>query len=247
MNEQTLYQFHLSLIPNLVAELFFFIPENEFRPDIREKLDFLKKYDLLDTVLVFDEYQGPLLYENTRSNKKLLMKESELEKNIFKLLEKKSEDKAHEFNYVLNKYFEFVETLFYMIKWMYNNPIKTIQKDSNLSGIFYIQFTNYKNHFETLVKTFYDSKEAIPKGNFNAHYIIDTYFPDVANNFKKKNNINTRSLNLEKWLKSLKTTSSKKQPNAQLVMGNKDKKPLITEVEAEKILLQRFFNVDKKQ
>ena len=243
MSEETLHKFHLSLIPNLIEELFFFIPEKEIRPDIIEKLDFLKKYNFLEKVLVFDKYQGPLHYEKGRSNKQLLLKESDLEKNIFKLLEKKSEGKAHEFNYVLNKYFEFVEAMFYMINWMYYNPTQIIQNDRNLSGIFYIQFTSYKNHFETLVKTFYASKETIPKGNFNVHYIIDTYFPDVVNSFKQNNNLDINSLTVDE---NLKTTTYKKAAITPLLKGEKDKKSLITEAEAEKILLQTFFNVGRK-
>lgn len=243
MSKQTLHQFHLSLIPNLVTELFFFIPENKLSPDVLEKLDFLKKYNFLDKVLVFDEYEGPIYYDKGRSKKKLVMKESDLEKNIFKLLEKKSEDKAHEFNYVLNKYFEFVETMFHMIKLMYHHPIEIIKKDSNLSGIFYMQFLSYKKHFESLVKTFYENREAIPKGNFNAHQIIDTYFPDVVNNLKKKNNLNTKNVNFEKLLKSLKVNTSKKTSVNQHKASKKDRKMLITEAEAEKRLLQTFFNV----
>ena len=245
MSEETLYQFHLSLIPNLVKELFFFIPEKGIRPDIIEKLDVLKKYNFLDTVLFFDEYKGPIHYTKGSSNKYVLLKESDLEKNIFKLLEKKSQGKEHEFNYVLNKYFEFVETMFYMIKWMYNNSTEIIKNDSNLSNIFYIQFTSYKNHFKTLVKTFYDSKETIPRGNFNAHFVIDTHFPDVVKSFKKNNDINI--LNFEQAFKKLNLDTSKKTaPSPPITINKKDKKSLLTEKEAEKILLQTFFNVGEK-
>ena len=242
MSEQTLHQFHLNLIPNLIKELYFFIPEEEIRPDIIETLDALKKYNFLNTVLVFDEYEGPIHYVAGRSNKQIILKEGDLEKNIFKLLEKKSEGKMHEFNFVLNKYFEFVETMFYIVKWMYHNPIEMIQTDSNLTGIFYVQYESYKKHFEVLVKTFYDSKETIPKGNFNAHDIIDTYFPDVVNNFKKKG----PSLILENWIKKFKTKTPEKTTTPPLPTNKKDKKPLITEAIAEKILLKTFFNIGKK-
>lgn len=245
MSEETLHKFHLSLIPNLFKELFFFIPEKEIRPDVIEKLDFLKEYNFLNKVLVFDEYQGPIHFEKGRSNKQLLLKGSDLEKNIFKLLEKKSEGKTHEFNYVLTKYFEFVETMFYMINWMYYNPTLAIKSDSNLSGIFYFQFTSYKNHFETLVKTFYESKESIPKGNFNAHHVIEIYFPDVVNSFKQKNNLDISSLIVDKSSKNLKTTP-KRTSSILPLQDKKVKKALITEAEAEKNLLQTFFNIGEK-
>jgi hypothetical protein len=69
------------------------------------KLDFFKTTNVFNKVFVFDHYQDPMEYKKTRNNKQLLLKVNELDRNVFNLLEKKSEVKEHEFDYVLERYF----------------------------------------------------------------------------------------------------------------------------------------------
>ncbi|PKQ44524.1 hypothetical protein [Confluentibacter flavum] len=236
MSKPTLHQFYLSLIPNLVSELFFFIPKNEIREDIIEKLDFLKTNDIFNKVYVIDYYQGPIEFKKGRDNRRLLLKESDLDKNMFQLLEKKSDVPPHEFNYVLDKYFELAECLFYITHWMDNNITQILQVDDTSAGIFYLQYTSYKKHFEILVKNLYPTKDIIPKGNFNALELIDTYFPDITSQYNISTDYPTlthstleRGRGQEEKLPPLKKTK---------------KSPLITDIEAEKILLEKVFNLD---
>ncbi|WP_166963273.1 hypothetical protein [Yeosuana marina] len=245
MSKQTLHQFYLDLIPNLLNELFFFLSKNEIREDIIEKVDFFKKYDVLDKVYVIDYYQGPIEYKKGRNNNRVLLKGSNLEQNIFNLIEKRSEANKQEFDYVLNKYFELVEYLFFATNWMNTNLAQIVQTDDTVIGLFHLQFMNYKKHFEALVRQFYPNREAIPKGNFNAHEIIETYFPDVLKSLEQNNSLKSNINNAEKKTTELNnathlaTTTDKKTKST-------DKKVLITEEEAEKILLKTFFNINIK-
>ena len=68
---------------------------------------------------------------------------------------------------------------------MDTNINQILQPNDTTTGIFYIQSLNYKKHFENLVKNFYPTKDIIPKGNFNALELIETYFPDIASQYNK--------------------------------------------------------------
>lgn len=237
MNKLSLHQFYLSLIPNLVSELFFFIPKNEIRADFIEKLDFLETTDIFNKIYVVDYYQGPIAFKMGRNNQPLLLKESDLDKNVFQLLEKKSAIPPHEFNYVLDKYFELAECLFFVTHWMDTNINQILQPNDTTTGIFYIQSLNYKKHFENLVKNFYPTKDIIPKGNFNALELIETYFPDIASQYNKPTEHHTLTH----------TTSDSVRTEKQPPTKKTKKTPLITDTEAEKILLEQIFNVDFKK
>ena len=244
MSKKPLYQFYLDLIPNLLNELFFFLPKKEIREDIIEKVDFFKNHDILNRIYVIDYYQGPIEYKKGRNNNRILLKGSKLEQNIFNVIEKKSKVEKQEFNYVLNKYFELVEYLFYATNWMNTNLTQIVQTEDSVIGLFHLQFIDYKKHFETLVKNFYPNKEEIPKGNFNTHQIIETYFPDVSksleqNNALKSNNNKEKKTTILNNATQLATTTDKKAKST-------DGKVLITEEEAENILLKTFFNINIK-
>lgn len=223
----------MGLITNVVSELFFFIPKDEIRSDIIEKLDFLNSTNIFNTIYVVDCYKGPIEFKRGRDNTRLLLKENDLDKNIFGLLEKKSEVPEHEFNYVLDKYFELAECLFYITNWMYANITKIIQ-DGAATGIFYMQSLSYKKHFEILVKNFYPTKDIVPKGNFNALELIETYFPDIAGQYNKHREHTTITPTPTESVVVEKPPALKKTKRT----------PLVTEVEAEIILLEQVFNVD---
>jgi hypothetical protein len=236
MSKPSLHDYYLSLISNLVSELFFFIPKDEIREDIIEKLDFLKTTDIFNKAYVIDYYQGPMEYKKGRSNKHLLLKESYLERNMFSLLEKKSDVKSYEFNYVLEKYFELTECLFYITNWMNINSKQLNKYDEAISGIFYFQSLNYKKHFETLIKNFYPSKDIIPKGNFNALKLIETYFPDILTQYNKPKQIS----------QTIPTAIEEQQDKSNLLQRKAKKQPLITDDEAESVLMKNIFNLDTK-
>ncbi|WP_170309803.1 hypothetical protein, partial [Seonamhaeicola maritimus] len=225
-------------MPNLLRELYFFIPETQIPKDIIEKLDVFKKHIGLNTVYVIDYHKGPMLYTSDRDAIEITIKSSKLEKNLFNLVEKKSAANPIEFTYILDKYFELVETLFYITDWMYTHLATHIKDVTHVKDLFYLQFVYYKKHFEAVVKTFYPNRAAIPKGNFNAHKMMDTYFSDINNSLKVIATAPETS-NVIVQNKSLHTTiKTSKKP------AKKVKKPLVTEVEAERLLLHTFFNID---
>lgn len=247
MSEKDLYQFYLDLIPNLLTELFFFIPEKEIRPNIIEKIDFLKGHDVLNKVYVLDHYQGPIEHKKGRNNMNSFLKGAKLEKNMFALLEKKSDSKSHEFDYVLGKYFELVECMFYITGWMDTNITECVKTNNTVIGLFHLQFLDYKKHFETLVKQFYPNKETIPKGNFNAPKILETYFPDISKSLKTNNGMLFTVLGGQKERPGLSASNSEMPPQHHKMPKKKVKKQLVTEAEAEQILLRTFFNIKKNE
>ncbi len=233
MTKHSLYQFYLNLIPNLITELYFFIPEKEIRPDIVEEMTAITKYIHLNKVYVLDHHKGPIEYSKERNAIDTTLKGNKLEKNIFTLLEKKGNTKPHEFNYVLNKYFELVSVLFYITDWMNAHADEHVTTVICPNGLLHLQFFNFKKHFETIIKEFYPSEEAIPQGSFNAHKMIETYFSDISKGFKPIATIvvdKPMSLNLPN--------------NTQKATIIKTKKPLLTEVEAEKLLLKTIFGIE---
>ena len=88
-----------------------------------------------------------------------------------------------------------------------------------------------------LVKNFYLSREIIPKGNFNTLELIDKYFPDINGVFDKQK----RKPELIKH-----TTEEEKNENKITTSKRKKikKEALISELEAEKLILKAIFNLD---
>lgn len=238
MIKQSLREFYLSLFPNLTSGLLFFIPKNEISIEIIEKLDLLKTIHIFNKVFVVDNDYGPMEYIKGQTSKHFLFKESYLSNNIFSLLEKKSEVKSHEFDYTLEKYFELVECLFFITNWMNTNITQLGVYDEETKGLFYLQSHNYKKHFEILIKNFYTSKEIIPKGNFNTLELIDKYLPDISGFYNRKKERVPVTIELVK--------DNQNENEINKPQFNKSKKtPLISEAEAEYMLLKSIFNLDK--
>jgi hypothetical protein len=250
MSEKSLEKFYYDLIPKLWNELLFYIPNKGIPKKFIDKFENLQTQKIFNKIMVMDYHYGPITYKKGRDNKSALLKGSSLEKNIYKLLKKKSDTELYEFNYVLEEYFEQVECLFYITDWMNNNLNHILLVDDTVKGLFQIQFIYYKKHFKTLIKHFYPTKNEIPLGNFNDIEIIEKYFPDIIERYKKAGKTITNS--------SITLVEQEQNVGTQLKIINEDaiaskqllkkeKKPqLITEKEAEAILLERVFNVDLK-
>jgi hypothetical protein len=117
---------------------------------------------------------------------------------------------------------------------MNTNLAQIVQTDDTLTGLFLLQFMDYKRHFESMVRYFYPNKDIMPKGNFKALEFIETYFPDIASQYNK---------HMEHTTFTPTTTEGvveKKQP----ALKKTKKAPLVTEMEAEKILLEQVFNLN---
>lgn len=236
MNKNSLKQFYNSLFPNLWIELMFFFPEKQIHSKIREKFDFLKEKKILNKLFVLDNYKGPIEYVNGRDNKNLIFKHSGLSDNIFKLLEKKSSTKAFEFNYIIEKYFEQVDFLFFVSNWMLKNIDMLDNINDHITGCFIIQNNQYKKHYEEVIRHFYPNKSEIPKSQFNPSYLINNHF----SNLEKKYKLGEYEM-FDFNFKSNSTTFNNAKPISK--HPPKKKKPLITEDEATQAILKTYFGI----
>lgn len=236
MHKNAQHQFYNDLIPNLWTEFMFFIPENQIPKEVLDKVDFFKNHDVLNKLFVIDYDNGPMHYSNERDNKALLLKDSGLNENIFQLLEKKTKTEPHEFNYIIEKYYEQINFLFYVSNWMLLNIDSIGNVGDHEKGCFIIQNNQYKKHYTSIVKHFYPTKSEIPQSDFNSQHLIDTYFKDVSNGFT------TKPIEVPKeFVKPKSTIVKKKLPQKQ----EKKKTPLITEKDASIALLKAYFQINQ--
>jgi hypothetical protein len=87
------------------------------------------------------------------------------------------------------------------------------------------------------VKKFYPSRETIPKGDFNRLELIDKYFPDIKSLFDKQKKKPELTKDTKEEDKNENKIDSSKRENIK-------KEALISESEAEKILLKAIFKLD---
>jgi hypothetical protein len=236
MSETSLEKYFNSLLPNLYEELLFFIPDKDIPEDILQNIQSSIIRKVFNKLLIMDKYQGPIEYAKGRNAKLSFGKASELEKNTYSLLEKKREIHQIEFKFILDKYFEQIEFLVYITNWMNKNSNQVLEIDDAIRGLFQIQFTYYKKHFHTLLKHFYPNGEHVPQGNFNAVKIIERYYPNIS-----KQHIKTNHWNIPKVDNSVQEEALTKTAAAAKKVK---KQPLITEKEAEEVLLKTFFNIE---
>jgi len=245
MKRNALHDFYIGMIPTLVTDLFFYIPEEEVPPNLMEALEELKNHGLFDRVFLFDRYKGPVPYNEDSKSSSLLSMATNLEGNIFGLVEKKGEVTEDGFSFLINKYFRFAEGMLHLTRWMNENLERFFPADKRLKGLFRHQSENFRMHFETLVSTFYDSRASIPTQNFDTDHVIDKLFPDLANSFSEnrfvdiikisKKHITVPELTVPKG--TIKTPEKLPDKNKSL------KKAVVMESEAEKVLLQTYFGI----
>ncbi len=240
MVKTNLQQFYKALLPKLWNEFVFFIPKIELPAEIKKELEFLREYDLVNKSILFDVSIGPYVYEK-KHNIKVISKWSDLESNVFLLLEKRANSESYEFNYILEKYFEQSSCLFFLTDWLYKNVEQIEQVDNNISGLFMIQFTNYKKHFEEMVKHFYPNKDQMPFDRFNVNQLINDYLPDISKRFHKDEVPLLAEINEQKLNALPPLTYSPLKPKQSNI--KKKKKVLITEEEAKKVMLGSIFKI----
>ncbi|WP_047547327.1 hypothetical protein [Psychroserpens sp. Hel_I_66] len=244
MAKTKLHDYYISLIPNLVTGLLFYIPKTELPLEVIDELMKLANHDFFNQVFAFDEYRGPVEYNSKSSKKGLFSISANLEKKIFGLLEKKGEVSETEFKYLLEKYRFLVETLFSYSQWMNDNLGKLHQDNENLENLFRYQFSVYRKHLETVFSTFYDSRSVPSSQYFDSKKIIDEFFPDLAKSFSKdtvSGLLNTQKLTVAK-MDSPKQSSTVHQ--SMPPQEPKQKKSILSEEEAKKVLLKTYFGID---
>ncbi|APA63698.1 hypothetical protein [Maribacter sp. 1_2014MBL_MicDiv] len=244
MNKTSLELLYKNLISKLWEELLFFIPDNEVSNEFLENHKEIEFEKLRNKILVIDYYKGPTRYETGRDNYMIILKDSTLKKSTRQLLNAKANSNAQEFNYILELYFEQVECLHFITNWLNKNITQVLPQEDTILGLFKLQYNFHKSHFETILKQFYPDMQSLPKGNFNIGKSVESSLPHVSKLFYTRDiqNVIPGVSNLQEELhENLPTSTDKK------TQRSKNKKlPLISDSEAEAILLKRIFNIDSK-
>jgi len=238
MNKTKLYDFYIGLIPNVITGMVFYIPEKEIPSDFIDEFEELKKCNLFNKVFVFDEYKGPIYFENGSKLTGSMRLSVNLEKNMFSLVEKKETVTDGELKFLLKKYSKFLEVLVYFSQWMHDNFEGLFGIKNKLKIVFKNQLEHYTVHQKMLANTFYGLEKPTPKVSIGAKRIADDLFPDLTRSFSKEN----ISDFIRPSQSNVATLDSKTGlPNSRTV----PKKPLVDPKDAEKKLLQAYFGIQK--
>lgn len=244
MNKTSLELLYKNLISKLWEELLFFIPDNEVSNEFLENHKEIEFEKLRNKILVIDYYKGPKLYKTDRDNNLIILKNSSLKKSTRQLLNAKANFDEQEFSYILELYYEQVECLYFITNWLNKNVTQVLPQEDTILGLFKLQYNFHKSHFETILKQFYPDMQSLPKGNFNIGKSLASSFPHVSKLFYTRDTQNKIPgiSNLQEELNENLPTSTNKK-----TQRSKNKKlPLISDSEAETILLKRIFNIDSK-
>ena len=244
MNNTPLEILYKNLISRLWEELLFFIPDNEISNEFLENHEEIEFEKFRNKIIVIDYYKGPILYKTDRDNNLIILKNTSLKKSTRQLLNAKANFDEQEFSYILELYYEQVECLYFITNWLNKNITQVLPQEDTILGLFKLQYNFHKSHFETILKQFYPDMHSLPKGNFNIGKSLASSFPHVSKLFYTRvtQNVIPGVSNLQEELhENLPTSTNKK------TQRSKNKKlPLISDSEAETILLERIFNIDSK-
>lgn len=241
MNNTSLEILYKHLISSLWEELLFFIPDNKVSNEFLDNHREIELEKFQNKVMVIDYHMGPILYGTSRDNNLIIFKGSTLKKSTRQLLNAKASSDEMEFNYILELYYEQVECLYFITNWLNENIKQVLPQEDSIKGLFKLQYNFHKAHFETILKQFYPDMQSLPKGNFNIGKSLETSFPHLSNLFytRDKQNIVPGVSDLqENILENLPTSTNQKT----LIRKSKEQ-PIISDSEAEIILLKRIFKI----
>ncbi|APQ16725.1 hypothetical protein [Maribacter hydrothermalis] len=242
MNNMPLEILYKNLISRLWEELLFYIPDNEITNEFLENHKEIEFEKFRDKIIIIDYYKGPTLYELGRNNNQIILKSNTLKKSIRQLLNAKANSNEQEFNYILELYYEQVECIYFITNWLNVNITQVLPQEESILGLFKLQYNFHKSHFETILKQFYPDMQSLPKGNFNIGKSLESSLPQITKlfNTENKQKIIPEASNLqEDRQENLPTSINKKERKR-----NIKKPPIISDTEAETILLKRIFNID---
>ncbi|MEP3374693.1 MAG: hypothetical protein ABJL43_01125 [Maribacter dokdonensis] len=242
MNNTPLEILYKNLISRLWEELLFFIPDNEISNEFLENHEEIEFEKFRNKIIIIDYYKGPILYKTDRNNNLIILKNSSLKKSTRQLLNAKANFDEQEFSYILELYYEQVECLYFITNWLNKNITQVLSQEDSILGLFKLQHNFYKSHFETILKQFYPNIQSLPKGNFNIGKSLESSLPQITKLFNtdNKQNIILEASNLqEDRHENLPTSINKKEQKRKI-----KKPPIISDTEAETILLKRIFNID---
>ena len=242
MNNTPLEILYKNLISRLWEELLFFIPDNEISNDFLENHEEIEFEKFRGKIIVIDYDKGPTLYKTDRDNNLIILKDSTLKKSTRQLLNAKANFNEQEFSYILELYYEQIECLYFITNWLNKNITQVLPQEDTILGLFKLQYNFHKSHFETILKQFYPDMQSLPKGNFNIGKSLESTLPQITKlfNTENKQKIIPEASNLqEDRQENLPTSINKKERKRKI-----KKPPIISDTEAETILLKRIFNID---
>jgi len=252
MCENSLDTFFDKLVEVLILDLALYIPSDLIPTGVLEELEgsipdhYFNELTILDP-LGFGEF------EIEEFNERLIKKKTQLEKNIFKLLESKTVLKEFEFVYILDKYFKQLEFYVAITNWLRVNLKNYNQEKINLTtvGSFEIQFEIYKSHFNEFLQHFQTDFKFTIKDEFPISELLKNYFPEMIARYQ------LTSSN-EKGIEALKNSSTKNEsseltPKIELEHckkletnsepKKKKQKLTVNDNEIELFLLESVFNI----
>ncbi|WP_411895460.1 hypothetical protein [Winogradskyella sp. A2] len=247
MSRDSLYEYYLSLIPNVITHFCFFIPSKNIPPEFFERFDVLNIEFLLDNALIMDEYKGPILFEDYKDSGTIKMM-TNLEQNTFGLIEKKAGSTELEFDFLFSKYTKLIENTYLTAIWLAENVNIFLNPDVELKEYLILQQNNFKDHLETLRNTFKKSQGNLPRTDFKKKIVLDDLLPGIKKsltspagkkiiNHVKKICDNKTGINLDKIVIDDSDNSK---------VTKKAKKIVADEKEIENILLKQYFGIREK-
>jgi hypothetical protein len=244
MSNKSLEILYKNLISTLWEELLFYIPDNEITNEFLENHNEIEFEKFRNKIIVIDYYKGPTLYETGRNNNLIILKDSKLKKSIRQLLNARANSNEQEFNYILELYYEQVECLYFISNWLNENITQVLPQQDTILGLFKLQYNFHKSHFETILKQFYPDIQSLPKGNFNIGNSLESSFPHLSKlfNIRDKQNVIPEVSDIKEVRHENLPTST----NSKTQVRKNKKRPIISDSEAETILLKRIFNIDLK-
>ncbi len=209
---------------NLYKSLIFFIPESIVPVEKKESLEVKKLQPILNTVIVIDKEGRDRSLDQNPDLLQLFGKTSQLDENMFLLLEEEERLTSNQFNFLIKKYSEQINVFVYVSNWLNENLELYIAKvDDKVKAYFVLQKTAFQNHKELLHQNYSLNVIPQPKPQEVIEHIENTF-----NGFDK-----------------FKTIKEDKEPTSRPVLKNPKKKPiLITDEQAEDFLLRTVFNVN---
>ena len=244
MDKTDLEILHFELYSKLWNNLLFYIPKDIIDLDVIKKIEGLKNIDaFFDRIIILDEQVGFMHFDPNKDKTKYLKKTPELSEIIFLLLENKSKLKDFELSYILDKHYEQTASLFYLTNWLNSNLHHFKKLDINTKGLFKLQFLFYKKHLEEIITNFYPSRQDLPHNKFNTLDLIETNFKTVSKN------INPNTSNILSQIENHRASEiinifRKYEQNKEHKIPIEIKKaPLLSEKEAEQVLLKSIFNI----
>jgi len=248
MNKQSLDDFYDSLIEVLIHEIVFYVPKELISEKDVAEIKRMFGIDPFNELVVIDVYRGGRFkYEQGTYKPLLIAKHGSLEKNLFKLLQKKSEIAPFEFNYILDKYIEQVEFYHFITSWLFNHLALYIENKVNLEiqGDFQLQYNYYKKHLVDLIKHFYPSNDYNFREGYDPMEILEFYLPDfMARGGKEQRETKDKIVNDSTEI--IEDENSTKTNQVKGIKGKVKKikkEPLISAKASDDFILESVFNV----